>query len=219
MSMPRRRTGVVSSVSAAFRRCMVCSIVGCVVAAGFPAATALAYPTPSSVPTRWQLNFKSGELRLYVDPATNDAYWWFTYKVTNFTGNERYWAPRLTLFTDRGEIMDAGQAVPPRIERELIAYMGNELLERQNTVIGKIFVGEPNAIEGLAVWPAERLDASRMSLFVTGISGETVEVTDPVTGSKVIMQKTLQRDYLVPGDPLARGDSPAEVQGERWVMR
>lgn len=186
------------------------------------ASVAWAYPTPGRVPTRWQLKFQSGPLRLFQTTGFDgepENYWYFTYKVSNFTGRERFWAPRFTLFTDTGGILDAGRGVPPSIEHTLIDLLGKEYLERQNQVIGKIFVGEPNAIDGIVVWPAEDMNVTRFSIFISGVSGETVEIASPATGEAVIMQKTLQRDYTVPGEPRARGDDPVELDRELWVMR
>ena len=178
-----------------------------------------AFPTPSAFPTRWQLRFEPGEMRLHVDDRTGDAYWWMPYKVSNYTGTEQYWAPRFVLYTDQGEILDAGQGVPIQVERELLAMLRDDLVERQTSVIGKIFVGEPNALEAIVVWPADSLNVTEMSLFVSGISGETTTVTDPISGEEKVMQKTFQRDYLVPGDPLARGTEPAKIERDTWVMR
>lgn len=181
------------------------------------------YPTPHRVPVRWELDFHPGELRLYVDRDTQAAdpaaYWYFTYKIVNNTSRERFWAPRLTLFTDKGDIMNSGQGVPPHIEVLLIERMRNEYLARQNQVIGKIFPGEANAVECLVVWPADNLDVTELDLFISGISGETAQVENPMTHERQILQKTLVRKYLVPGDIAARRDDPAELLEQDWVMR
>jgi len=185
--------------------------------------SAFAYPTPHRVPIRWEMDFEPGELRLYVDRDSRAgdplAYWYFTYKVVNNTGRERFWAPRLTLFTDKGEIMNSGQEVPPQIEQRLIERMRNQFLARQNRVIGKIFPGEANAIESLVVWPADDLSVTEVTLFISGISGETAEVENPLTKEREILQKTLLRRYIVPGDPVSRRDEPADLQHQDWVMR
>ena len=201
-----------------------CALIGAALAAIVVSfSSTFAYPTPHRVPIRWEMDFTPGELRLYVDREARAgapvAYWYFTYKVVNDTGRERFWAPRLTLYTDKGEIMNSGQDVPPHIEEHLIQRMRNEFLARQNRVIGKIFPGEANAIESLVVWPADSLDVTEISLFVSGISGETAEVENPLTREREILQKTLMRRYMVPGDPIARRDEPAELTEEDWVMR
>ena len=77
----------------------------------------------------------------------------------------------------------------------------------------------PNAKDGLVIWPAASTHVNEMSLFISGISGETARVTNPATGENIILRKTLQRDYLVRGDALARGSRPAELVAQQWVLR
>ena len=75
------------------------------------ACSVLAYPKPAQVPYRWELTFESGDLRLYVDEGTGQAYWYFTYKVINRTGKDQIRAPTFTLFTDVGEIIGSKRTV------------------------------------------------------------------------------------------------------------
>jgi len=183
------------------------------------ARSAPAHPTPSTVPFRWELRFEPGPLRLYVDPVDRAAYWYFTYVVTNGTERDQIWAPDLVLFTDAAEIVRAGDQVPSRVEEQLRELLGNELLETQSEIIGTIRQGVEHARDGLAVWPAGELRVTELSLFVGGLSGETARITNPLSGEPVILRKTLERRYRVPGDPLARGSRPLEFVSQRWVMR
>ncbi len=182
-------------------------------------SSALAYPKPAPTPPRWELEFEPGDLRLYVDPVDDQAYWYFAYVVTNRTGRDRIWAPSFILFTDAGEILASGRGVASRVASDLQELLGNELLENQNEIIGEIFHGREHAKEGLVIWPARNLDVNEISMFVAGISGETVPVNDPITCKVVVLRKTLHRDYLVPGDVLPRGSAPIELADQRWVMR
>ena len=195
------------------------SLVVALLAIGTLTPTLLAPPRPSMVPLRWELKFDPGELRLYVDPVTNDAYWYFTYVVTNLTGQDQIWAPSLVLFTDAGEILASGRNVPERVTMRIREMLRNDLLETQFEVIGDILQGVEHAKDGLVVWPADRTDVNRMTLFVGGISGETARVMHPVTGDAVILRKTLAREYLIRGAALSRGSRPAEFQKQEWVMR
>lgn len=183
------------------------------------ACTVLAYPKPAQVPFRWELTFESGDLRMYVDETEGQAYWYFTYKVTNRTGRDQIWAPTFTLYTDTGQIMTSGRDVPTRVTRELLELMGNQFLQSQNTIIGEIHQGVEHAKEGLVIWPAENVTVNEISLFVGGISGETARVTNPVSGEETILRKSLQRDYLIRGDALARGSKPVEMVSEEWILR
>ncbi len=183
------------------------------------AGSALAFPKPAPVPPRWELVFEPGDLRLYVDPLENLAYWHMTYQVTNRTGREQVWAPSFVLFTDAGEIVASGRGVSTRVATDVHELLGDELLENQNEIIGEIFHGREHAKEGLVIWRADKLDVTEVSMFVAGISGETATVDNPITGEVVVLRKTLQRDYIVPGDALARGSRPVEPVRQRWVMR
>jgi hypothetical protein len=182
-------------------------------------SSALAYPRPAPVAPRWELEFEPGALRLYVDPHEGEAYWYFTYMVTNRTGRDQVWAPTFALFTDAGEILASGRGVPSRVAADIRTLLGNEFLEHQNEIIGEIFHGRDHAKEGLVIWPAQHLEVNEVSLFIAGMSGETASVVNPVTGERVLLRKTLQRDYLIPGDAIARGSKPVELRSQRWVMR
>jgi hypothetical protein len=190
-----------------------------VLAAAATSGVAAAYPRPSAVPPRWEFEFEVGDLRLYADPADGERYWYFTYTVTNRTGRDRTWAPRFTLFTDAGEIVASGRNVPGRVTSDVLALLGNKLLETQNEVIGEIHHGREHAKEGLVIWPAGSVEVNELTIFVAGISGETATVTHPITGDRVVLHKTLQRDYLIPGEALPRGSRPIELIQEQWVMR
>ncbi len=180
----------------------------------------LAYPKPATVPYRWELDFEPGELRLWVDTAGGSAaYWYFAYKVTNRTGRDQVWAPSFTVFTDAGQIVKSGRAVPNRVADEIRDLLGNTFLETQNEAIGDIFHGREHAKEGLVIWPAQNTDVNELSLFIAGISGETARVINPVTNEQVLLRKTLQRDYLIRGDALARGSKPAELVRQQWILR
>ena len=180
---------------------------------------AMAYPTPSGVKIRWELEFEAGDFRLYIDQETGDAYWWMNYTVTNRTKRDRIWAPKLTLFADSGEILESGKGVSSRITKDLKELLGNDLIETQNEIIGDLLQGPENAREGLAIWPARITQVNEITMFIAGISGETTRVLNPITSEEVILYKTLQRDYLIRGDALARGSQPIELIEDKWILR
>ena len=188
-------------------------------AVGALSGLAGAYPEPAAVPFRWELDFTPGDLRLYVDDQEGAAYWYFTYVVVNRTGEDQIWAPSFVLFTDHGEILGSGRNVPTRVEEDIRSLLGNELMETQNEAIGDLFQGREHAKDGLAVWPARATSVNEVSMFVAGLSGETARVVNPVTDEEVILRKTLQRDYIIRGDALARGSRPVEYLEERWILR
>ena len=184
-----------------------------------PLAAQAAYPKPASIPYRWELEFAPGELRLYESPVDGSSWWFFSYQVTNRTGRDQVWAPRFVLYTDTGEILGSGENVPARVANDIKQLMGNDLIEMQNEAIGDIHQGREHAKDGLVIWPAENLAANEMSLFISGISGETARVQNPITGESTILRKTLHRQFLVRGNAASRGTDPVEVVADEWVMR
>jgi len=207
MSRPLRAANVIRGIVLMCLAVVVCS------------DSIWAYPTPAAIPYRWELDFTPGELRIYVDPLDGATYWYFTYNLTNLTGSDQIWAPSFVLFTDAGEILTSGEAVPSRVEESIRDLLGNELLEAQNEIIGDIHQGKEHARDGLVVWPAGETQVNELSLFISGMSGETARVQNPITLQSVILRKTLQRDYLVRGNALARGSRPVELVDTRWVLR
>ena len=185
----------------------------------FVTVAAAGYPKPAPVPRSWELDFDPGPLRLYLDRQSGQRYWYFTYVVENDSGADRIWAPSFTLFSDDGEIIESGRDVPANVTESLITLLGNDLLEQQNEAIGDLFEGPEHAIDGIVIWPADNLKVNEISLFIAGVSGETARVMHPITGESLVLRKTLQRDYLIPGNAVALGSDPVELASERWILR
>ncbi len=181
-----------------------------------------AYPKPRTVPTRWELEFVPGVLRLYTDVSSGRSYWYFTYEVVNTTGEDQLWFPSFTLYTDGGEILDSGDDVPYSITRKIRDYVGSDYMLVHSDVIGTLRQGRGHAREGLVIWPANQLDLTELSLFIGGISGERATVVNPLNGDRISLQKTMQRNYLVPGNLVPRSDRPIELDPdnpEQWIFR
>jgi hypothetical protein len=164
----------------------------------------------SSRASDWQVDFRPGALRLFVDGTTGEKYWYFTYKVVNRTGVDRLWAPRFEFFSDRGEIKVSGKQVPTKVTDSLLEMLGNPLLQDQNRILGDLLIGEENAKEGLVVWPAGDADITELTIFVTGASGKVRKVPDAKTRELKAERWTLRFNYLVPGDAVARGSEAVE---------
>ena len=183
-----------------------------------------AHPKPNAVATRPELTFEPGELRLRQSERDGKWYWYMTYTVSNYTGKDRIWAPTFILFTDRGDLLESGRGVRREIPEEFIAYLGDEMLETQSQMIGDLRQGEGNKRSGLIVWPAPNMNVNELSLFAAGISSESAVIKHPVTGKEKVLQKTLMREYLIPGDATALGDAPVELHPDvdrapRWIFR
>lgn len=163
----------------------------------------------------WELGFAPGDLRLYVDPVDGRRYWYFTYTVTNLTERDLVFAPRIELFMDSGKILRSGRGVPSRTVGQLRKLLGNPLLEDQNRIIGDLRVGKENARTGIAVWPADDLDVTELTLFFQGLSSDRKVVQHPGSGDPISLYRTLRREYTVPGDPEKRGSQALPLDSRK----
>jgi hypothetical protein len=180
-----------------------------------PAQIVSSEPAPGA----WQLDFKIGELRLYQDPVTQEAYWYLTYKVVNRTGQDRWWGPKFELYDDRGGLARSGRNVPVIVSKRIESLLGNPLVEDQYQVLGEIRQGEANAKEGFVVWPAGAAESTELTIFVRGVSSEVKAIPDPKSGEARQLHKTVKFEFRVSGDPRARGSQPVPCEQTQWIMR
>lgn len=204
------------------------TILGALALAGATLAPTLALggaaPEPNPAPQRWELQLQPGPLRVAsVDTeAGARLYLYFTYTVTNRSGQSVLFAPMFTLATDEGGTQVAGDGVPGEVTRELLDRLENPFLEDQLSIIGPLQQGIENGREGLVVWPLLDADVDEMKVFCAGFSGETtrVQIKDPVDGEDrtITLRKTLMLRYTTPGE-LGPGSAPLRLVDQRWIMR
>lgn len=197
-------------------------------------------PVPESMPITWELEFRVlGSLRpiRIILPGDDHAttFWYLRYRITNDTGDDRQFIPSLDLCTDTGQLFNAKTAVPRVVYDEIKSLHSQPLLKNTAGMTGKILQGEDNAKDGVAIWPDFDPAAGEVDIFVGGLSGEHVTIALPspieatilnhqgeqviVTVSEVVLQKTLQLSYAVPGEAAARFNTPTTLTAETWVMR
>ncbi len=183
-------------------------------------------PEPDPVPTRWELNFEPGPLRvirLDRGAAGPQYYFYMTYRVTNHSGNDLIFAPSFDLVTEAGALRRSGRDVPAEVTAEILTMLRNPFLEDQISILGNILQGVENAKDGLVIWPADDLETDTLQVFVAGLSGENKPyvVTDAETGrnKRFMLRKTLELNYETPGTLTGRGSMPMELGQTRWVMR
>ena len=157
------------------------------------------YPKATDHPDRWQLTFETTGLRFFRDLRSGQGYWVLVYEVTNETQKDQRWVPSFTLVTDQGEVLDAGNNVPRKVQTTILETFGDPLLEMQSEVSGALRRGEENASSGLVVWKAGREDVRAIQVFVSGVSGDTAKAKNPLTGEEVVLHRDLQLTWIVPG--------------------
>jgi len=202
--------------------------------AGPASAPVLGAPEPSVVPSRWQLDFRPGELHVatydveipVIDPdgtVTNTiqprTYLYFTYEVVNTTGENLLFAPSFELATEETGVIRSGRGVPSSVVTRLLEDLKNPYLEDEISVIRTLEQGIEYAREGLVVWPAETLKSDEIKIFAKGFSGETKSITRPDTGEKVTLYKVMMLRYETPGDVAAFGPRPIPLAESRWILR
>jgi hypothetical protein len=191
---------------------------------------AQAFPEPSKYPISWQLNFEYEHPRRIVVEVPGErlpkAYWYLTYTVTNKTGQERDFVPYFTMVTKDGKAIRSDRGVPKVVFEQIKARTGNKLLESPWLVNDTLLVGEDQARDSVAIWEEPSPEMGTFSLFLAGLSGESVELKDAAgktmtdaDGKAIVLFKTLQLDYTVSGDEVMPGLDPIDKTHERWVMR
>ena len=98
-------------------------------------------------------------------------------------------------------------------------------LESLEFADNKILQGEDNTKDLAIIWPDFDPKAKSISLFIAGLSNETVVVDHPTekdangNPEKIYMRKTLQLQYAIGGDPKLRSETSLQFVNKEWVMR
>lgn len=184
-------------------------------AVNFSASDLIAAPQPSVVPQTWELGFGAQQIeRIAVNGKT---YFFVRYKVVNNTGRDILFTPDFQLMADTGQLLPADQQADAVFKKIKELYR-SEFMQSPIEILGKIRQGEDNAKEGVVIFTGLDADARNVRIFISGLTGDTTEVKNPVTGKTVILQKTLVLEYDLPGQAIGIDIQP---QGKipYWVMR
>jgi hypothetical protein len=206
------------------RRTLLASVSIAVLALGtaavLPVSHAVAAPQPSVVPVSWELTFKHGPVERLVTPVEgkNKTFWFMRYTVSNNSGRDILFTPDFQLMTDTGQVTEAFKNVPNPVFEKVKALYKNPLLLSPNNILGKLLQGDDNAKDGVIIFGDVDPNGRQFQIFVSGLSGETAEVKNPVTNESVILQKTLILDYAVPGQAIGINPQP-KLTGTHWVMK
>ena len=187
-----------------------------------PTPQTQAYPEPAIVSPSWSLDIevqKPEPIAIEDVDGTVRWFWYMTYKVVNPTDEDLLFIPEITIANDQGEIINAGQSVPPTVFPAIHKRLGNPLLLSPVQVVGKLLQGEDFAREGVAIWPVSDKDVDSFSVFIAGLNGETQNATNPLTGESVLVRRTLMIDYKTPGNYKNPQSQPIIETGRREVMR
>lgn len=205
-------------------------LIAALACAMFTAGARADYPQPSVYPIAWEFDFQHSQPKRVVVNVPGSlvpmAYWYVTYTVTNNTDQERPFLPSFEMLTNDGKTISSDKNIPLKVFETIKAREGNRFLEHANTIGGTLRLGEDQAREGVAIWKEPMPEMGSFSIFVSGLSGETVflkddqgnEIKNPA-GRPTILRKTLQLNYFVRGDEVYPGEDEVNENPERWVMR
>jgi len=208
----------------------------------------LAEPKPALVPASWQLEFRFEDPQRLVITLPGEkeprVYWYMLYKVVNNSGRDVQFMPQFEIVTEDLRVIKALPSVDPAVFRAIKAIHGKTrpLLLEPLEVMGRLLQGEDNAKESVAVWPDFSGRVSRFTVYVGGLSGESVEIPNPnyrpgqpeyvvrttadgrrvkvaVNPRKFVLYKTLAIPYTLPGDARAKVVTKPVRGRWYWVMR
>ncbi len=174
------------------------------------------------------------------------VYWYVIYTITNNTGADRTYVPSFILFTDTGQVCQAGvnpaafEAVKklrsvkyPNLENAVqmvsIKTLPGEpgVKNPQNT---QIKMGDDNARTGVAIFSSLDRQTRKFTIFIQGLSGEYIErpgrPNDKIEpnhlaeGDKLLrLYKTLALAYDLPGDQWWQNLDTPVFTGRKWTWR
>jgi hypothetical protein len=188
------------------------------------------FPKPSPYPITWQLKFDNDiPKRVVVEvPGRNApvAYWYMTYTVTNNTDQERTFLPVFEMLTNDGKVTRSDNNIPKIVFDAIKKREKKPLLEPWTKVGGELLLGEDQAKDGVAIWEEPMPRMGKFTIFVSGLSGEHVEMKDEAgkvmkdkDGNPLILRKTLKLDYHIRGDEVYPGEDDVDPLPVEWVMR
>jgi hypothetical protein len=179
-----------------------------------------AAPEPSIMPVSWQLTFRhQGLQRIYVEVSGKKTpFWYMRYTVINNSGRDVLFTPNFEIVAGTGTALPAFKDVPNEVFTKIKETYKNDLLLSPTAIYGKLLQGDDNAKDGVVIFSDLDQNARNFKLFVSGLSGETAEVKNPVTGKPVILQKTMELDFNIPGEAI--GIEPhSQLRATKWVMK
>jgi hypothetical protein len=188
------------------------------------------HPKPSVYPISWELKFEHSKAKRIVvnvpGSATPQAFWYMTYTVSNPTDQEQNFLPEFEMLTRDGKVIRSDNKISPTVLDAIKGRERNKSLQSALEIAGPLRAGEDQAKEGVAIWAEPDTRMGTFTIFVSGLSGEIAPLKDdngqPVKDKNdqpIILRKTLEVTYQVPGDEVYPGEDAVNEKSEGWVMR
>jgi len=163
----------------------------------------------------WELGFSCRTPRV-IEMSEADGvavYTYVLYEVTNSTETEIDFYPTLELETEDGACARA--KVYPTVFAAITEPMTHKVL-RFSEITGALKPGETKS--GVAIFKGADPGANKLSLYVTGLSGD-FKTQDLEDGSIKAFYKTYKLVYSRPGDEFNASLDPVKLTDTEWVWR
>jgi len=197
--------------------------------------TSTAAPKPAFVPPEgtWQLDLElhGPPQKITVALPGNPEpkrFWYLLYTISNHTGRDVEFFPKIDLITDTLLLHHAGEHVrQPVFEAVRKRYAKTiPFLEPEEKVAGLILQTRDNARDTVAIFEDFDPNATEANIFISGLSNETIALELPFvenktapTKKKVLLQKSLMLKYSISGDRYHPEDRIMLYKERDWIMR
>lgn len=192
-----------------------------------------AYPEPAVVQRAgdWTLEVAFSRLQQIGVKCPGERapsrYWYIILTLTNKAGSDVPFYPACDLMTDTFRIVPAGKGVRgPVFEQIKLRHQGRyPFVENIDFAGNRVLEGVDNTKDIVIIWPDFDPKAKSITLFIAGLSNETVAIDHPTATDdegnpvKVYLRKTLALEYAVGADEKLRALAKPAYKGKRWVMR
>lgn len=210
--------------------------------------TAAGAPAPGIAPRSWQLEFEFEDpRRLHIQlpgEKTPRIYWYMLYTVTNNSNRDVEFMPRFEIVTDKLQVLPTDVTADPAVFSAIkkIHHKDHPFLLEPLEIMGKLLQGADNAKDSVAIWQDFAPLARQFTIFVGGLSGESVTLPNPaydptkqefvvkelpggiqdkvpVNPRRFVLYKTLSIPYRLPGDSETRRQAEPVRGTVEWLMR
>lgn len=196
------------------------------------ACTALGYPQPSLAarPGIWTLQteiLQPQQITVNIPGKGNERFWYTILTVTNTSDQDVRFFPKCQLMTDTFKITLAGEGITSFVFDQLkIRYQGQyPFLESLDRFDHRVLEGSDNTRDIAIIWQDFDPQAKNIKLFIAGLSNEIARVQHPAKiddagePEEILLQKTLEIEYSIGGDPARRAEASLSYKSKQWIMR
>ncbi|MDO8632148.1 MAG: hypothetical protein Q7R41_16820 [Phycisphaerales bacterium] len=195
---------------------------------------AWAAPKAGLIGRSWELEVEFADPQRITIPLPDggeETYWYVIYRVINRTGRDVAFFPSFRIVTNTLQVVDGGDGVRPAVYDRIAALHRQQFpfFAPPAKITGTLLQGQENARESAAVFKTFNLEASSLTLYMTGFAGRIDRQTNPAFDTNkpesddnprsFLFRRTLAVTYDLPGDPQTRASATPIRRNREWVMR